>query len=826
MELDFKRDSLEKLSEDLFSSILKNQSGFVTEEDLKICFEKNLSPILAELNINSLPRYERLGKEAAMIFKGRPDAVHGQVIIEYEKPFSFSSPSIIKHAHKQLTDYIIAEATANNDCLFIYDPKYIGVGIDGNAIFFTKFYGDKTSPKSGLKHEDFIVDGPYPFNAYTARTLLTYLRSLARKPLRPEFLAHSFGPQSQIASKVVSAFVDAMQNWGNGRVSMFFNEWQRLFGMVYGEQFTNHDQYGVDSLSVLYHVKNSVSFQQLLFCVHSYFALLMKIIAADLLTMRENGLTMSFSSKLAHAKRDDLNYLINEIENGGIYAKRGITNFLEGDFFRWYLEAFSPSVEDSIREMCRGLSEFEPATASLSPESTRDLLKKLYQYLVPQQVRHKLGEYYTPDWLAELAINESGFNGDSRKRFLDPACGSGTFLVLAIKKIKDRRLSTKELNVEVVKRIAANVWGFDLNPLAVIAARTNYLFALGELLEEIPQLEIPVYLADSVLTPTRTSGNLFGEYLEVKTSLKTFQIPAIWVKDKGFLLAKAAPLIEEMVKQNYSEKEAMDKFKKEGLIFPTHETIVQNFYSDMLSLHKDGKNGIWVRFLKNAFAPAIAGKFDYVIGNPPWIRWGYLSQEYRNATLHLWKEYGLFSLSGQAARLGGGEKDFSMLFTYTASDYYLNIGSKLCFIITQEVFKSKGAGEGFRKFKLGDKQFLRVLKAHDFIEVQPFEGAANKTAIIILEKGKETTYPVPYIKWQRKKGVGKIPTDLSYKEAFYLLQKKTLIAQPITNKNGSWQTLGKDQLDLNLLQGVNPYKARLGARVECSGPQKLDRYLR
>ncbi len=33
---------------------------------------------------------------------------------------------------------------------------------------------------------------------------------------------------------------------------------------------------------------------------------------------------------------------------------------------------------------------------------------------------------------------------------------------------------------EVVDKILANIVGFDLNPLAVISARTNYLLALGE----------------------------------------------------------------------------------------------------------------------------------------------------------------------------------------------------------------------------------------------------------------------------------------------------------------------------------------------------------
>jgi hypothetical protein len=142
--------------------------------------------------------------------------------------------------------------------------------------------------------------------------------------------------------------------------------------------------------------------------------------------------------------------------------------------------------------------------------------------------------------------------------------------------------------------------------MAVIAARTNYLFALGDLVNVILErggtIEIPIYLCDSVLTPTRTTGNLYGEFLEVSTSIGKFQIPAEWVRDGGFLLARAVPLIEEMVKNQYSVDEAMARFKKEGLVFQNNEQIVENFYNQILELEKQSKNGIWARFLKNAFA--------------------------------------------------------------------------------------------------------------------------------------------------------------------------------------------------------------------------------
>lgn len=794
-----------------------------SEEDLRIGFEKLLSPFLSELGIKSEPKYERLGAEAAVAYKGRPDAVHGMVIIEYEKPGTFENDKWVEHAHQQLVGYITAEATSTKETLFIEDPKYIGVGFDGSQIFFTKYRGDKSLPKSEIDAGDFAYDGPFKLDIETARTFLTYLRSLSRKPLTAEHLAEAFGPQSSLAPLMVSALADSLEYWGNkderNRArDVFFQEWKRLFGIVYGEQFNTSKKEEVRALAELYKVGHETDFQELLFCVHTYFALLMKLIVAELLTLKETAFNSSYSYKLTHLSKDELVQELHDIEDGGIYTKRGISNFLEGDFFRWYLDAWSLRLEEAIREMTRRLSEFEPATSVINPETTRDLLKKLYQYLVPQEVRHKLGEYYTPDWLAELLLDEVGYKGDSLKRFLDPACGSGTFLVLAIRRIREHSKNQKERPLETAKRIVANVWGFDLNPLAVIAARTNYLFALGDLVEKLQNIEIPIYLADSVLWPQK-SGQLGlhiadGDYVDVQTSVGMFHVPKVWVGAKGFLMRMATPLVEEMVKARYEPSEAVKRLTQQGLVFPPHEEIIEAFYKEILELERQNRNGIWARFLKNAFAPMVAEKFDYVVGNPPWIRWGYLSDEYRQATLPLWKHYGLFSLKGHAARLGGGEKDFSMLFTYAASDYYLARDGKLGFLITQEVLKSKGAGEGFRRFRLGEQSqspYLKVIKALDLVTVQPFEGASNKTAAIILKKGEKTEYPIPYYVYSRKKGVGRISPDILLKEAKHLLVKESLLARPLGNRDvASWQTYSSVQSGLDAIEGDNFYVAHQG----------------
>ncbi len=141
-------------------------------------------------------------------------------------------------------------------------------------------------------------------------------------------------------------------------------------------------------------------------------------------------------------------------------------------------------------------------------------------------------------------------------------------------------------------------------------------------------------------------------------------------------------------------------------------------------------------------------RFNFVVGNPPWIAWDNLPGDYREATKSHWQRYGLFSLSGNAARHGGGKKDLSMLVLYAAADRYLAPAGRLGMVITQTLFQTKGAGDGFRRFRIGaDGPPLRVLRVDDLVDVRPFGDAANWTSVVVLQKGEPTTYPVKYVKW-------------------------------------------------------------------------------
>lgn len=814
-------DQEKLIAENLSRDILKIARSAKSEEELRIGVEKLLEPALKILGIDFSPQYDRT------IIKGKPDAVYGHVTIEYEKPGKLGTTAGLNETTSQLAQYLSEVATQygkREDAL----KKTIGVSLDGFQILFLRHKGAKIgagffSLKEGFRIGDFQVFGPFPVTRESISLFLIYLRSLSRKLLTPEALADEFGPKGNIARKLIDAFYNKLKDTTDPQIQTFFSEWERIFGIIYGKDVIR-ERDEISELSRFYGLEGAIDFKPFLFSVHTYYGLLMKLLAVELASLQNSSLISSFVGNLLVLPEKELKDKLIELEEGGLFYQLGIKNFLEGDFFRWYLSGWNEDIADGIREMARSLSQFEPATTTLEPEATRDLLKKLYQYLLPKKLRHDLGEYYTPDWLADRLLNQVGYDGNPERRLIDPGCGSGTFLVLAIKRVRD--FAERELlePKSVVEAILKNIVGFDLNPLAVIAARTNYLLALGDLIRHLRPIEIPVYMCDSILTPSRHAEKIGRLLPETKKGYKLssgvgdFYIPEEVInKEKMEILTT---LLEECIRGAYSEEEFLERVQR-SLDIRHNETKEQliELYKKVLMLEREGKNGLWMRFLKNAFAPVFVGKFDFVVGNPPWVRWGYLSSEYRDATKNLWQNYGLFSLKGYEARLGAGEKDFSMLFLYASTDHYLKKKGKLGFVITQTVFKTKGAGEGFRRFRLGDRDELKVIHVDDLVELQPFEGAANRTSVLILQKGLPTKYPVPYTLWRKKKG-SQIILDLSLNEVIQKTKRIHLYANPLRAEQPAspWVTLRSKALRAlkNIMQ-KGDYTAYRGAETDPYG---------
>src|SRR3990172_4893151 len=151
------QESLLRVADKLVSSVTELMRTARSEEDLRIGFEKALDPILKSIGVELQPRYERLGGEAKTIYRGRPDAVHGQVIIEYEPPEAFSSERAVIHAKEQLVGYMEATAQAHKLDPFNLLSRIIGVGFDGESIFFVQYQGKKNGKSAKIERAFFTL---------------------------------------------------------------------------------------------------------------------------------------------------------------------------------------------------------------------------------------------------------------------------------------------------------------------------------------------------------------------------------------------------------------------------------------------------------------------------------------------------------------------------------------------------------------------------------------------------------------------------------------------------------------------------------------------
>ena len=614
---------------------------------------------------------------------GRIDSKYGGVVIEYKDPKGAGKitedknardvKAVVEQLNRRFRDFQAKEHVGME--------RILGVGCDGGTIVFVR--------KRGAKLDS---EAPLPVTPNTVRRLLRAIVSLGARGLSftPENLADYFGSEGQSAQEGVQRIHTLIHTTENPKAQTFFRQWQILFGEVCGYDIDGQSP-KVKKLADHYLV-NDPHPAELLFAVHTYYAIFMKMLAAEIVAsfspLGTSTLQRLVSAPTSAKSQDEL----RNLEQGGIWSQLGISNFLEGDLFSWYLDAWNEDCATAVRTMTQALDQFDPTTLSVDPAESRDLLKQLYQQLFPRSVRHDLGEYYTPDWLAELVLDELGYDGNPDKRLLDPACGSGTFLVMALNRVKtwydEHRYECGFGEDELLHKILHNIIGFDLNPLAVMAARTNYLMAIRELLRHTANVELPVYLCDSIMTPSEY-GNLFTGSLDTARQLKTsagdFNIPTEVTKNRDYI-GRYADTLEFCIRNEYSPEEFLERCKAEA-IPATEAELHKQLYRHLQQLDVDNRNGIWARIIKNAFAPLFIGKVDYVAGNPPWVNWEHLPDDYRQSTAPLWQEYDLFCHKGYKAKLGGGKDDVSILMTYVAHDAFPVEGGHLGFVITQSVFK-------------------------------------------------------------------------------------------------------------------------------------------
>ncbi len=710
---------------------------------------------------------------------GRPDSLFGRVVLDYKAPGVLRTGSGLTKAKKQVVDdYLTPISTIGGTFDRDEAGKLVGVLLDGRAIAFVTFDG-----------EEWVWTPVRPVDEYTLSTLIQYYRALHRKPLDPHLLSADFGRDTEVGVSCIRAFANYLAH-PTTRTTMFFREWKRMFAQVSG--------YDLGQLPALAKWAKSSGLPceedpaLLLYCLHTYYALIVKLLTAELVTANRHLGFDSFLEKLAHAPDSTaFRREIERLEMGEVYRDLGILNFLEGDFFLWYLPHYDPALETGLRKVVEVFQGYEPATPKLNPNRSKDLLKAFYTGVIDQEIRHDLGEYYTPDWLAELVLDRIGYEGRLDAKLLDPACGSGTFLVLAIQRFAREAARANLTAREIIDRACQQFRGFDLNPLAVISARANYLLAIAEYLAEAQpgSLEIPIYLCDSINIPLpkEVAGVPCLIYkLETELGPRDIALPKSLI-DAG-IVGRVLLQAEQAIRDHASSQGFVNALRRNS-DFKPHITasvisLLKTFYETIDDLENKDWDEIWCRIVKNHFASHAVADIDYVVGNPPWVRWSRLPASYRDRCKSFCNYYGLVSGRGYT---GGIESDISTVVTYSAIDNWLRPGCLLAFLITATVYKSDSA-RGFRLFKLPapDETPIFPLTIDDLVALRPFPDAENETSLIVLRKGRRRdrdrdVYPqdgIPYTVWQGAKP----SVWLSLDKVAEITKRTTLRATPIADR--------------------------------------------
>ncbi|MGL1892848.1 MAG: SAM-dependent methyltransferase [Spirochaetaceae bacterium] len=132
-------------------------------------------------------------------------------------------------------------------------------------------------------------------------------------------------------------------------------------------------------------------------------------------------------------------------------------------------------------------------------------------------------------------------------------------------------------------------------------------------------------------------------------------------------------------------------------------------------------------------------KCDLYIGNPPFINFSDLDEDYREKIKPIWLSYFPES-KGFKMLLGDSRGDISQLiFAFTVKQYLKNSG-RIGVILPNSLIKGNSASAGFRKF-----QNIVVESIVDISDDNPFNNTTRNCFYILAKNGGKTKFPIKYI---------------------------------------------------------------------------------
>ncbi|WP_287950660.1 N-6 DNA methylase [Acidiplasma sp.] len=225
----------------------------------------------------------------------------------------------------------------------------------------------------------------------------------------------------------------------------------------------------------------------------------------------------SYNSKLfAHHLCDDI-YIDNEPLQEVIEG----LNHSKDNSYRYDFSIIESDVLGNIYEQYLGnILKSTTKGAKLEESKTHRKEQGIYytpSYIVDYIVKNTVGEFiktHTPEEIKNV-------------RILDPACGSGSFLIRAYKELENYWIKELKLNEGDVKQtrfdinnsekfytlkteiLKNNIFGVDLDPKAVEIAQLNLLLQISERKQKLPILQNNIKVGNSLIDDPSISDKAF-----------------------------------------------------------------------------------------------------------------------------------------------------------------------------------------------------------------------------------------------------------------------------------------------------------------------------
>lgn len=560
----------------------------------------------------------------------RIDVEVGSTVIEVKR--DLRRGRIKEDAVEQLAGYVAARAEQTG-------RRYVGVLTDGAEWLAYDLIAGELQLVSSLV----IQDGADPLSRLVFWLEGVLATATGVTPNAVEIAARLGAGSSAHAldRATISALYEGNKNAPTIQVKRAL--WARLLTSALGTQFTDSDD---------------------LFIEHTLLVNTAEIIAHSVLGLRTSDVNPA------------------SLLSGVKFAEAGINGVVEPDFFDWVIEV--PGGPEFIRTLARRLERFDWGNVQ------EDVMKVLYESVIGTETRKRLGEYYTPDWLAQ-AIVQATLTDPINTRALDPSCGSGTFLFHCARAYlaAAEELDPPQPLSARLSGLTQSVFGMDLHPVAVTFARVTYLLAIGRDRLTAPDrgtIHIPVFLGDS-LQWREQQGDLWNAGNLVIRADDDRELFASQLRFPDALLADAQRfdrLVNELATRAVDPRQrgvqALTAMFVRLDVAPEHREVVEETFRTMCRLHDEGRNHIWGYYVRNLARPMWlsreANRVDLLIGNPPWLAYRHMPDDMQEVFRTMSQRRNLWAGNEQATH-----QDLSALFVVRAAELYLRQGGKIAMVL-------------------------------------------------------------------------------------------------------------------------------------------------